>query len=270
MIYLFAFVINVILSLWVQHDAKNLRATGISITPGLWSTLVFFGSIPLLVVYFIVRILFYAPKAGAINAQSLPPASKYTNWLTLIIIIVVVGGILLSVMVVAIVRQNQYQSVPQQPAPANPQSQPVVTQNSNSESLVYSYGDSHNKFYIQYPSGWNLIEMKPTTPTDDLTVLFKSPDSTAVKPILLSVEAWQSIGPRSAAAQIAQFSNLKYNKPEKSAVTVGTISALKFTDNSTNGSWIIFEKGGYTYTISSRNVDEALFVRFYGSLTFAK
>ena len=145
------------------------------------------------------------------------------------------------------------------------QTQPVVTQNNASGWQTYSYTDSRNAFSFQYPSGWNLKDLKPTTSTGDHTVIIESPDSTTQKPI-----TWQSVGLRSTTAQIAQFSNLTYNKPEKSMVTIGTISATEFNDNSIDGSWIIFEKNGYTYTVSSRNVDMASFEKFYGSLTFSK
>jgi predicted small secreted protein len=145
-------------------------------------------------------------------------------------------------------------------------SQPNVLDNRMPGWQSYSNTD----FNIQYPPEWSVNDLKPTVSTGDHTVIFKSPNSTTTKPILLSVESWESFGPRSAAAQIEQFSNLKYNRPDKSSVVLGLISAVKFTDKVINGSWIIFEKDGYTYTLSSRNVDTATFQSFYKSLLFNK
>jgi len=151
------------------------------------------------------------------------------------------------------------------------QNQQIATQNNASGWQTYSYSDSSNTFSFQYPSGWVLTDLKPKTPTSDHTVIIKSPDSTSQKPTLLSVETWQSVGLRSTTAQITQFSNLKSVKLVKSTVDIGSISGTKFTGDTTNdGSFIIFEKNGYNYTISSRNVDATLSEKFYGSLMFNK
>ena len=151
------------------------------------------------------------------------------------------------------------------------QNQQVATQNNASGWQTYSYSDSSNTFSFQYPSGWVLKDLKPTTPTGDHTIIIKSPDSTTQKPILLSLETWQSIGLRSTTAQISQFSNLKSVKLAKSTVSIGSIIGTKFTGESSNdGSFIIFEKNGYNYTVSSRNVDEVSYEKFYGNLMFNK
>lgn len=98
MSYIIVFIINVCLALWVQHDAKNLRTRGVPVIPGIWSTLVFFGSLPLFIVYILVRLISYGPKSK-MGMQPLPKASGWTNWLVLILLIVVVGGILLAIVV---------------------------------------------------------------------------------------------------------------------------------------------------------------------------
>lgn len=183
---------------------------------------------------------------------------------------------MVAVIVIGGIAYYLYKAGPNQAVPASSettvtnQSQKSVTQNDPSQWQKYSYSDFSNIFSIQYPLGWKLVEIKPKTPTSDHTVIFKSPDSSTSTPILLSIETWQSVGPRSAAAQITQSSNITYDRPLKSTVNIGTILAVRFTDNSSmNGSWIIFEKKGYTYTVSARNIDEASFQKFYGSLTFS-
>jgi hypothetical protein len=97
-------VISIGLAIWVHSDAKKFRQKGIFVIPGLWSTLVFLGSIPLFIVYMLVRTLSLVPKAKMSTAQPLPPAAKWTNWLTLIILFGVVGAILISVVVASFLR----------------------------------------------------------------------------------------------------------------------------------------------------------------------
>ncbi len=97
-------VINIGLAIWVHSDAKKFRQKGVSVIPGLWSTLVFLGSVPLFIVYIFVRTFSLVPKAKTSTAQPLPPAAKWTNWLTLIILFGVVGAILISIVVASFLK----------------------------------------------------------------------------------------------------------------------------------------------------------------------
>ena len=147
----------------------------------------------------------------------------------------------------------------------------VVTSSSNTAWQTYTYADSQNNFSIQYPSGWIAQDYKPKTIKDDHTIIFKSPDWTSTKPISFALETWLAEGGRTASAQVAMFSNPTYGAGlEKSSVNIGSIPAVEFistTDPTMKGSFIIFEKGGYTYTISATNVDQTKYQEFYSSFT---
>jgi hypothetical protein len=97
-------VINIGLAIWVHGDAKKLRQRGASVVPGLWSTLVFLGSVPLFILYVLVRKFSLIPKTNTSTIQPLPPASKWTNWITLIILFGIVGVILISVIVTSFLK----------------------------------------------------------------------------------------------------------------------------------------------------------------------
>ena len=150
---------------------------------------------------------------------------------------------------------------------------PVNSQGDASGWQTYSYNDSYNNFSVQYPSGYVITDQKPQNPkTSDHTIIFRSPNWTQTKPISFALETWQAEGARTAAAQISMFSNPTYGSGlEKSNVNIGTISAVEFTDSkdpSRKASFLIFEKNGYTYTISETNIDDATFQKFYNSLSF--
>lgn len=87
--FLITLLINVVLAVWVHNDAKKFRAKGISVTPGLWSTLVFLGSVPLFIIYLLLRVLKLSKKLEISGPQALPPAPAWTNWLTIIILAVI-------------------------------------------------------------------------------------------------------------------------------------------------------------------------------------
>ncbi len=108
--YLLVLFFNIIFAVWVHYDAKKIRMRGVPITPGLWSTLVFLGSIPLFIIYILVRLISYSPKIKDISVnyeKPLSPSPSWTNWLTIIILFIMVGGILLSIIVVGTIKTKR-------------------------------------------------------------------------------------------------------------------------------------------------------------------
>lgn len=143
-----------------------------------------------------------------------------------------------------------------------------------SQFQEYKYGD----FSIEYPNGWIINDLQPKNVDSDHIVIIKSPAWSTTTPVELGIEIWKAEGARTATSQIAMFSNPTYGSGlEKSNVKVGVIPAVEFSGVQDmtaykgpyiKGSFIIFEKDGYTYTISASNVDPNIFQGFYESLKF--
>lgn len=150
--FIIALVIIIFLALWVQHDAKNFRAKGVSILPGIWSTAVFLIP-PLILIYLLVRFSIYVPKSKT-GLSSLPPAPAWTNWILVILVLVIIVGLFLFLSIFSSLKKSDNLNVDNTPVSSS-SSQPQlntsdkqtvqVSSNANINTispLVASIGDT--------------------------------------------------------------------------------------------------------------------------------
>ena len=154
----------------------------------------------------------------------------------------------------------QNSKVPSSPLPTL---SPTVTNQSQTADTGYATY-STDKFSIQYPSNW--IQEKVLK-----VVIFKSPKSVPSRPINVAISVTSSDSALNAAQQIAQFSKIKSLSAR--TIKIAGVTATEFTDTTSSlapASFVIFEKDGYLYNLSTAGIDSALSQKYYESLSFKK